>query len=472
MILGARLAEQLGHSFPDVFKHQYRFYSGKAATPDGWQSKAMDGFVLDHCPDLPVARITDLDDTPIGWALGVALRFRGPPVNDGYQIATRVGDDDFLDVFENNVAFLSGRYVVVLVHQGAARIYGDPVGDLGCVYNTKTGVAASTLTLALDRDIDPNPQISHDSVSGGAEAYSLGHTRDAHVKRLLPNHYLSVADKSLTRFWPKEDTDLYEKRPMKAAELSDAIGQRLGHLTRHLFKAHPCIFPISGGRDSRTVLAAAEKSLKNVKFFFAWSFHHRSRKDVRLGQSIAKQLDLPFRHFRGTDPGPDDLALYELRTGFTGYGDVTRSLAISESMPGGHIMVRGNVMEILRATNWHRQQEGTLNLPHVKNRLRLFGKGFDGDIHKWDPEILAWVDTLPPPALARVYDFVFIEQLLPHAQGARLYGVPQNFVVNPFNDRALLRLSMHVDRDFKLKDQAYDRIVRNYVPELAEIPYN
>ncbi len=469
--LGAQLANDLGLSFSQTFLHQFILSNETRKVPAGWCQETLNGFQLSHCASLPVSSMLDSNGAHCGWILGIALRFKGFVIKKKFTVPAALDEDDFFDVLTNQITHFSGRYLVLVNTPKTVRVYGDPVGDLGCVYNTQTGVVAASLSLALDRDIIQNPEIDHSDVAQGLEVYGLRSTRDAHVQRLLPNHFLEVATGQQKRFWPTESTDLYARPKGQAERLADQIGSRLGLLTTRLIAAYPSILPLSAGRDSRTILASAVNGFEDLDHCFAWSFHHRSRRDVRMAQQITERLSLPFKHYPGRDPSADQLDLYDLRTGFLGASDTTRSLAISERLPGGHVMVRGNIMEILRATNWARQREGHLNFGHMRKRFRLFGAGYAGDRQKWDLKIQEWCDTLPAPALARVYDMVFLEQLLPHAQGPRLYGTPQNFIVNPFNDRKLLEWAMQVPLGYKRANKVYDRIVGKSLPQLADLPY-
>ncbi|CUH47149.1 hypothetical protein [Ruegeria atlantica] len=56
--------------------------------------------------------------------------------------------------------------------------------------------------------------------------------------------------------------------------------------------------------------------------------------------------------------------------------------------------------------------------------------------------------------------------------GAGLNGMPRHFTLNPFNDRYLISRSMGITPALRRNGELNAAILRQSVPELAELPYN
>lgn len=256
--------------------------------------------------------------------------------------------------------------------------------------------------------------------------------------------------------------------------IMDEITARLGRNMAEVLRERACIVPLSGGRDSRCLVASALPEMGRAVTLFAWRFHRMSGRDAVLGARLAEFLNLPFQEFRFVKLTREVKALYLRRNGYSNFGTALQSLAISETLPGGMVMPRGNIMGIMRATNWTGKTEDMAFDPgHALRRLQL-GTATADQARK--EQLLAavsgWYDGLPDSARPKVYDMLWLDMVLTHGQGTRSYGTPNNFVVNPFNDRRLLQLSMQLPLSLRKSDAPYDMILDRTVPALKEFEYN
>ncbi len=457
--------------FVQTFKFQFLVSREPVADLPDWGQQQAEGWTIHHAPDLPCAAFTDRDGHPIAWMLGVAIDAEGKSLRDGRKLDLSRDDPDVPDRFETFLEGCAGRYVFVLLTPRARRVYLDPVGDLAAVYNPDNGMVGSTNLMVMDRRFIDNPVIPYDLVRTDKAAYTMGHTRDAVVKRLLASHYLDLDTTTPVRHWPRPDTDLTTRTSADdVTAVNDAITARLRDIFCELLRTENCILPLSGGRDSRCLLGVGMSEIDKAAFIFTWRFHWRSGLDVKRAREICDTLGLPHREFGFRKLTRNVKQRYLLRNGYSLFGTALRSLAISESIPSGHISVRGNIMGILRATNWTGQREGVFNLPHALRRLRS-GFSAEEQIARFGDDFMAYYDAMPPHAQNKIYDLLWTDIVLTHGQGTRAYGVAQNFSMNAFNDRRLLELSMQLPVPYRMSDAAYDRIVVTTLPQLDGMPY-
>ncbi|GFE63225.1 hypothetical protein [Litoreibacter roseus] len=464
--------EQSNRDFAETFIYQFILSQEASLDTPGWQEKACNGWTLRHSEKLDTAPLTDANGKPVGFLLGIAVDANGKSLHKGVKFRLAATDPGFIDAVEETITGCAGRYLFAVLTPEFQSVYTDPVADLGMVYDPTTRIVASSLMLALRDDILPNEVVPFDDIRSGAQFYTLGHTRDQRVKRMLANFYLDLRTFTTARFWPRPDTDL-EVRQDTPVETTDLIIERLRAVFCEILRTQTCMVPLSGGRDSRCLIGVGSAEIHRARTLFTWRFHRQSGLDSETAKVIARRLDLPHEEYLFQKLTMRSKQTYLLRNGYAIYGTALRSLGIMETLPEGHVLPRGNIMGILRATNWTGQSEGPLNLTHAIRRLRL-GEA-SGAAHsttdRWTHEFMMWYQTLPEVGRSKVYDLLWTDIVLPHNQGAREYGVPNNFIVNPYNDRRLLQLSMQLPLAFRRRDKAYDQIAERTVPHLSDIPY-
>ncbi|WP_243612755.1 hypothetical protein [Shimia aestuarii] len=461
-----------GLDFGRIFRSQFVLSERNDIEIPEWQTKQIGAWRFQHCPDLPVSELCAADGTNVGYVAGIAVDPQGQVVDRPQILQSSPDDVAFWDDVERYVIGLAGRYVVLALHGPTPRLFTDPVADYGVVYDPESRLIASSLTLALQRPIHPNPIFPWAEIREAKKQYSLGHTRDFYVKRLLGNHYLGLHDFRARRFWPREDSDL-ETRPMEQTDaIVDAIHARLSQNIRALLTIGNCILPLSGGRDSRCLLGAAMEDIHKAQFIFSWRFHKQSGLDTETAARICARLGLEHREFKFQKASFEDRQRFFLANGYATFGPEVKTLAIHEQIPENLTILRGNIMGILRATNWARQREGELNIDHGVKRLRIYGAGVtDRPFQLWHHAFLEWHETLPPQGKNKVHDLAWLDITLPHTQGARWHGFPQHFYMNPFCDRQLLALSMQLPLELRRNDEAYKALLDRTIPDLKDIPF-
>ena len=322
-----------GFEFGRVFRNQFVLSERTDLTLPGWQAKQVGGWVFQHCPDLPVNELWSCDGRVVGFVAGVAVNPDGRVVDAPQIIGQAPGEDGFLDSVERYVIGLAGRYTVLLLEGDAPRVFTDPVADYGVVYDPDSRLVASSLTLALHRPFYPNPILPWAEVRDARKQYSLSHTRDFFVKRLLGNDYLRLRDFQMRRFWPLEDTDLETRDVAQSDDIIDAIRARLSQNIRALLSIGNCILPLSGGRDSRCLLGAAMDSIHEAQFIFSWRFHKQSGLDTETAARICDRLGLAHRIFKSQKATFEDRQRFLLANGYATFGPEVKTLAIHERIP-------------------------------------------------------------------------------------------------------------------------------------------
>jgi hypothetical protein len=474
------ICQRTDRSFQRVFRAQYFMSEDGGLCPEGWVTRRLKGWHLYHCPELNVAEIFAVNGRRVGWLLGIGVSPDGSLFPSGMRLAVAPGDNTFWSVVEAMIEGVAGRYAAILSDGREERIYHDPVCDLSCVFDPTTRVVASTLFLCLHRPLVRNRRMPHRGPLKGKHNYALQQTADRYVKRALPNHYLSLRTFSPVRHFPRGD-EVLQADETQLDIVCERIAERLKQVTTTLLTNFDCVLPVTGGNDSRNLLACAADVLGQTKTaLFTHHINKMSGFDCMIGQDIGDMLgvdvqivDVLGQMSHGILQG-QSLHARQWDTAYaTGYqtkGKSSAHVAALDLAPEGDLLLRGNVMELMRANQYPQGRETPFDLKHGLAKLRPAPTIDEAAVAAWGDDYMMWVDTLPENAKAKIYDFAFIEQLLPNTMGGTLWGPFPQFYVNPFSDRGMIVAALSIPAPIRRRNRINRRIVDLTCPALNEIP--
>jgi hypothetical protein len=386
-----------------------------------------------------------------------------------------------------------GRFVFIITGPGFERLYIDPSGMMGAVYNHESGIVAATVHLAIDRPLEPTTEYPAAQIAsdGSGGRWAFGYTPDRDVKRVLANHYLDLGDFSLTRHWPHPEDDF--TCPMREdvirARLYDVIARHKVIMNALIRGNTPAILPITGGADSRLLLAFAKDALDDVDLFFTHKTNFNTGRDMELAGELAKAAGVELTKFDLVEnrdlvrPKRMCTRMHrqeKLAEGLFDDGPAADPKKISERMvlPQGGVLLRGHVTDISKAVLWRqigvREFERSAGQAHAPNiGVRLLMTGADGAAD--DPWFLenysAWANTLPENARCRTLDFMGTEQFRTHGLGAQFFAFNHNFYMAPGSDRKIIRLLTSIPPHLRVNFDVNDMLLEQCAPELMDLPY-
>lgn len=472
-VFGVSLCETKNIDFNQRFLGQFILTKSETIAAPGWDALPLTNWILHRAKNDKTVKIVDKDDIQIGWFLGVGVTADGDFISGKLSLPYSSKTGRTWRNAEKQIEGIAGCYCAIIDTGKIQRIYGDPVGDFPVVYNPDEQIVASTTFLALTRNLQWNEKFDRARVLAGEMHFSLQEMPDPSLKRALPNHYLDLNSFNSVRHWPLKTTELLE--PVHSVHDNlDQIGDRLKQIIRAIARSAPTIIPISGGQDSRNLIGIAAEDAKHLKFGFAWRFHKMSHLDARIGTEIANRVGLPFFTYPHIKTTKHERLQYFMRTGYTEGGASLRVLGLQKQIPGGNIILRGNVMELLRANQWNTKsiKYGIPRPAFAIQRLLIDNQSpSDTLLEQWRPQYESWADTLPDNAKHRQLDFGFAEHLLPNTLGVRNPGFPDNFVVNPFSDRHLMQLTMQIPPEIRKQNLPNKYLLEKYCGQFADIPF-
>ena len=469
--------------FDDAFCLQFLLTKNSKLKVGNFTKKPAGDWTLYYGDRLPVIPLKDCNNDLVGYFLGIGVDEHGKLVSESFCKNLSQKDSDFVEIIEEAISKIAGRYIVILTNPQWERMYFDPCGTLSAVYNADTKTVASSMMLCLDREVKDNPDFDNDAVLSGKEGYFLQNTRDVDVKLIMANHYLDLKDFSMFRHWPKPDQE-FTATPDEYPEIAADIDARLAEIFGAIVKSHKCVVPITGGIDSRNLLAAGKANLKHVDLFFTFAHNFMSKNDAEIAAIIAEKLDVPFQAFdirldeaRELPQGfrkRQKLYQYMIASGYSFIIPPEVHQDLLEYLPKGAVHLRGNVVDLLKKTNFPGDFDSIKTAKkHRETELRglfRYRSPSDKELAKWMPTYMKWFNTLPKSAHKVSYDFKYMELSLP-LSSQLFYGMSHNFYIYPFVDRRLISNAMRFPISFRQSDKAANYVLKSSMPKIADIPF-
>ncbi len=493
--LAERMCDRLSVDFAKVFRLQYVVCKAAGEAPAGYLTYPVGSWFVHCCPNLPVTVLEDANGAVIGLCLGLAVDQNGELLQASYQIPTPLSKKRFLDHAEDHVTWFAGRYVVFLSDGSQTRAYCDPAGSLSLVYNAKEKLVAASLLLALQRDLKPNPDYSLEAICGLADpgslslkserastkgGFSFGATADPDVRRLTPNFSLSLEDFKETRFWPKPDHDFrIASRPPK--DVGKELTARLGRVCNSLASHGSVQFALSGGLDSRMLLASAvadglHENISLHSHAMSWA----SMVDTKAATLLARDIGLPihieepkggYRKDMSTGEEQSRAVLeHDLSSGFVGALNNQIRRGVLKWIPNDDVWMRGNMLELVSAIWWPRpgQLDQIDQLQFAVDKCQV-NFGDDAQLAHRRAQMTDWMTNLPSAAQEIFHDFNYIENTLPYTQSG-LLSVNHCFYVAPACDRRIFALAMEVAFLKRRRKRLYRHVLLQSVPSFFSVP--
>ncbi|MEM5498167.1 hypothetical protein WNY77_12225 [Paraglaciecola mesophila] len=184
------------------------------------------------------------------------------------EIIQRLADEcDSFAALELALSTLSGRWALIATINGRSRVYHDAAGQKSVFYHTSVSgerfmCTHPSLLHSLEivvKDTELQNEFESFTNSGSWPIYALPY---CDVHQLLPNHYLDLEELAAARYWPKG-----QLQPLTV----EAAAKKMAHLVKGATEAaaarNNCILNLTGGYDSRLILASAVDIWEQCEFF-------------------------------------------------------------------------------------------------------------------------------------------------------------------------------------------------------------
>jgi hypothetical protein len=443
----------------DNFRLRRQWYLGtQAPSPRiDWQKLPISlGYTLYYHSDLKV--IYSLVDGIGVIIIGIAINPHKPYNNPIIELQCSLND---IDLLEKNIELLGGSYVVIVSLAQKIMVYNDPAGMMGVYYGG--GCTASTLTLLSP--LKKNNDINDDIEFGpGNDWYTGSTTSNKNIKKLIPNCSLNVIDGSIKRFWPKSFH--FHDDYSETQSTLNAIVHLLEGMMSGVVSHGQVICSITGGYDSRVVLAACKAHWQFINFFTLradWI----QKDDIKYAAMLARETNInhTFYDIVSTPKWLDEL--------YNEIG-VNESIGTRRNIIGTCLLlagkdtihVNGNLGALFKSFYWHNNRPTSFKVSAVIRDFVNPGSTIINGVNEWR-ETVSGINNA-----SILYNLFYLEQ-----RGGRWMSAGENCSrlfyesFTPFNQRKIFSLICTLPLEMQYGGHALKLLVEKMAPELLRIPY-
>ena len=205
-----------------------------------------------------------------------------------YSIDATTGDEIWnSDLYR----FATGRFLVVVQSRDKeVLLVPDASGSLSACVSSKFSVCVSEPDLYRELGFDTADLELHTEIERICDAngywFAGGFTPYRGLTILLPNHVYGMSRRQSTRVWPPPDFCGNKLPRVDVAQATTEVYQLMSGLFRVIDQYHPLALPITGGRDSRILLAVLFASdVRNISCFTNGS---PDSPDASSGKTLAR----------------------------------------------------------------------------------------------------------------------------------------------------------------------------------------
>lgn len=488
-LYGIAHCQEHGLDPADVFSNHFVFSKDKLLSNGCFGQVSIGDWTFQYGEKTRFRLMRNRDGIAYGVFVGLGVDGVGRYVDEGSFDDFDPGSRSFWFALQSYINEIAGRYVVFATKGKEARCFFDPVAHMTTLYNSTLGVLASSVYLAIDRAPIKNSKfdchgIRTENVEEGREPnFILGHSMDRDVKFVLPNHRLDLPDFKMVRIWPK-DGSFQDASTDQFGRVLDEMVARQTQILDAILDNEPCILPVSGGADSRKLLACLSHRLNDLKSIFAFQHTSYAQDDCDAGEYVSSLVGARFSRFTASDAKirfpltrrqqQHRNALFWLRSSDVAWPTKEYRKRCYLMPPKDTVHLRGNVMDLTRAVWWGRWDARRMlikpGLKYEIGNLFLMASPSVDIVADWAEEYLTWKQGLPKNAQRLVHDFIFLELFL-HVSSAKYYAYPDYFYVNPFSDRRLIELTLCLPLDFRFGTTVNEEFLKRAEPRLANQPY-
>ena len=443
---------------------QFLLTRKQSLAPCGFHVIEMLGWTLATHPNLTSCTLVNGKE-PIGWIIGDAIN--APAI-----LASQI--DVAGQTVESLIDRLAGRYAIIVVGGPSLRLYTDAGATLAVVYDPTEQFVGSTTTIlqrAAQRSFSaPGP--TDFPANQPNQFWPCGLTADASIRRLLPNHYLDLANWQTVRYWPRAndlDTSYHLKRQVR-----DIASTLCSTLEALVAKYRALYVPLTAGSDSRAIAAAVmacgyAKQTTFVTFDYCEA-SSMAAADVEGAQRIARQCEVPHVIIPVPLAPSDDRVDYQWRTGHAGSSGKARDfLACRDNLDPSHVWLPGFGAEVGRGFYWKNMDMsiGKRRTTDASDLLHCLGLPEREDFTTAASE---WLNGQPSLTLFELLDIAYMELRLGCWASPHLYGMaPFRSIVAPLSSRRIFKAMLSLPAPYRRSGQITADVARYLSPQIAAV---
>ena len=442
--------------------------------PDWKKVQVSEKYYLTIHPDLEHVHIKD-NNREI-FALGYFLDPHNPNFNDKEIITDLLNKSVYFNDIIKNTYHLSGRWLIIYRDGENINLFHDAAGSRQIFYTFhKSGVwcASQPHTIAQELNIelstDPHLLEFINSKKFAEDEHCIvgDGTLYDNIYHLMPNHYLSISDKKINRYWP--DKPILK---LSMEEAANKVAELFVGLYESANNRFDLMQSVTAGVDSRALLAGSKKESQDITYFIQkFDKLNNLSPDIRVPKKHLPNLGLEF-HINKCEEYDELFDDYLEKNVYMIQSEKKKVLYYNFfKYHQGKVNVSGNIGGIIRHTGYN-HFDGDGNAKELAKLFFAEDKKYVLDtIQKWlDSGILKMVEE------NNIYlkDLFYWEHR--GANWIPMFQAELDIAIeewNPANCRELIIASFAVSPDgknTKKRTELYELICKKLWPETLEFP--
>lgn len=371
------------------------------------------------------------------------------------------------DGLEAELEHLAGRWLLIVEMGEESRLYTDACGlkpaYVAADKRANHWVASHPALLASLGVVERDEELVERFESGPRfGSWPVGLIPYVGVKQVLPNHYYDLGSQEIVRYWPRKELE-----PLAIEDAAEQMRASLSVVLESVVERHPCITALTGGYDTRLMLACLGDRAPEIDFYSIVS-EQTPYHDISIPRRLSRLKGLRFETCRAKKDELYTDALLRNVGGMFFDLSVPKVRSKAEYL-GGRLALTGLVSEVSRCFFRSHETHDRSPPPEVVARCT----GFRGN-DVAEEAIRNWAASVPQLDTIETLDLCYWEHRVGvwAAMGLTFReAVLDEFV--PLNLRSYLTASLATPVDARMGDYPLIReILRQSDPRLLEVPFN
>lgn len=421
-------------------------------------------FMYDCNTSISIASTSDMELLVFGDAVNVITG-----EYDNIAESLLEGSSSLIDII-NKEKFLGGQYIILIRDHNSYYFLGDATTSIPIFYaslDNNTIVSSYEALIAKFGGLEPDKELVKIREAGNeSQPMPSDVTIFREIRALLPNHYLNLTNLTTARFVNSEI-----KKPMIAPKEAALIIDPMIHkLTEYYCDKYNIDCPITGGKDSRVVLAYFLDINPQIR---CYTIQHKSMNDqdddLIIPKAIAERLKLNYSVLKDEEAGSDVATFFEEMFGQVSFSCITlNSVVTVNHFCKGNAISDGDIIGQVGKGSLHRDIPESLANPRY----------FRCKIHNYSNESLQyikeWMNNIKQSEEKEcIFDLFSIENRLGRwaGQSRQIHNLFGQRIVNVFNSRSIIYVMTKVSRKDRKNSKIHIELLKLHAPNIVDLRF-
>ena len=376
---------------------------------------------------------------------------------------------DSIENLSRSEALLGGKYVIFTQIDACYFLLGDATGSLPvfCAdINNSFVCASNAYQIAKAYQLEPDEGLlKMREQANAAHTMPFDKTIWKAIRRLLPNHYVNVSNRSIHRMVNAPQV----LSTLSAEEAATKTIPSIKRLVHYYAERYTLACPLTSGRDSRVVLAFLECNPDVPVYTMRHAEFSNTTQDITVPLEIAKYIGLNYQQIADI---PVSQVLTDAADSFFGKGNYnTRTLMLANTINhywGDYAVINGDIIGQVGKCSLHRDIPLKNATPsYFRCKLHNYSDAAKKELQAWIDDVYASNETV------NLFDLFSIENRMGvwAADENEIYNaIGQNYL-NIFNSRSIIYTWTRVDRGVRKNSEIHKAIISMVNPKLLDIPF-